>query len=82
MVLYFLQHVVASSKTYFISFLVDFWIMLSYLGNTEYYLVVINLNYIQADFFDIFSYYYLYKNSFVLYYSFVLFYRCPINNIK
>jgi hypothetical protein len=56
--------------------------MLFYLGNTEYYLVVINLNYIQADFFNVSSYCYLYKNSFVLYYSFVLFYRRPINNIK
>jgi hypothetical protein len=64
------------------SFLVDFWIMLSYLGNTEYHLVIIDFNYVQADFFDMFSYCYLYKNSLILYYSFVLFYRRPINNIK
>jgi hypothetical protein len=82
MVLYFLQHVVAFSKTYFISFLVDLWIILFYLGNTEYYLVVTNLNYVQVDFFDIFSYYYLYRNSLILYYSFILFYYYPINNIK
>jgi hypothetical protein len=45
-VLYFLQHVVASSETYLISFLVDFWIILFYLRNTEYYLVIIDFNYI------------------------------------
>jgi hypothetical protein len=56
--------------------------MLSYLEDTEYYLVVIDFNYIQVDFFNMFSYCYLYKNSFMLYYSFVLFYYCPINNIK
>jgi hypothetical protein len=56
--------------------------MLSYPGNTKYYLVTIDFNYIQVDFFDIFSYYYLYKNSLMLYYSFILFYYCPINNIK
>jgi hypothetical protein len=64
------------------SFLVDFWIILSYLGNIEYHLVAIDLNYIQADFFDISSYYYLYRNSLVLYYSFILFYYCLINNTK
>jgi hypothetical protein len=56
--------------------------MLFYLGNIKYYLVVINLNYIQANLFDMFSYYYLYKNSLILYYSLVLFYYYPINNIK
>jgi hypothetical protein len=56
--------------------------MLSYPGNTEYHLVVIDLDYVQANLFDMFSYYYLYKNSLMLYYSFVLFYRYPINNIK
>jgi hypothetical protein len=56
--------------------------MLFYLGDTEYHLVAIDFNYVQADFFDMFSYYYLYKNSFILYYSFVLFYRYLINNIK
>jgi hypothetical protein len=64
------------------SFLVDLWIILSYLRNTEYYLVVINFNYIQTDFFKVFSYYYLYKNNLVLDYSLVLFYRRPINNNK
>jgi hypothetical protein len=64
------------------SFLVDLWIILSYPGNTEYHLVVIDFNYVQADFFDIFSYCYLYKNSLILYYSFILFYYCPINNTK
>jgi hypothetical protein len=82
MVLYLLQHVVVSNKTYLISFLIDLWIILFYLGDTEYYLVAIDFNYIQVDFFDIFSYYYLYKNSFMLYYSFVLFYRRSINNTK
>jgi hypothetical protein len=56
--------------------------MLSYLGNTEYHLVVIDLNYIQADFLDMLSYYYLYKNSLMTYYSLILFYYCPINNTK
>jgi hypothetical protein len=56
--------------------------MLSYLGNTEYHLVAIDFNYIQADFFDIFSYYYPYKDSLMSYYSFILFYYCPINNTK
>jgi hypothetical protein len=56
--------------------------MLFYLGNIEYYLVVIDLNYIQVDFFDMFSYCYLYRNSLMLYYSLVLFYRRPINNTK
>jgi hypothetical protein len=56
--------------------------MLFYPGNTEYHLVAIDLNYIQADFFDISSYYYLYKNSLMLYYSFILFYYYPINNTK
>jgi hypothetical protein len=56
--------------------------MLFYPGNTKYHLVVINLNYIQADFFDISSYCYPYKDSLVLYYSFILFYRYFINNIK
>jgi hypothetical protein len=64
------------------SFLVDLWIMLSYLGNTKYHLVVIDFDYIQADLFDIFSYYYPHKNSLMLYYSLVLFYYCSINNIK
>jgi hypothetical protein len=64
------------------SFLVDLWIILFYPGNTEYYLVAIDLNYIQADFFDISSYYYLYRNSLMLYYSFILFYYRPINNTK
>jgi hypothetical protein len=64
------------------SFLVDLWIILFYLGNTEYHLVVINLNYIQANFFNMFSYYYLYKNSLILYYSLILFYCRPINNTK
>jgi hypothetical protein len=64
------------------SFLVDLWIILFYLGNTEYYLVTINLNYIQVDFFDMFSYYYLYRNNLMLYYSLILFYYYPINNIK
>jgi hypothetical protein len=82
MVLYFLRYVVISSETYLVCFLVDFWIMLSYLGNTEYHLVVTNLNYIQANLFDMPSYYYLHKNSFVLYYSLVLFYYYPINNTK
>jgi hypothetical protein len=44
--LYFLRYIVASRETYFISFLVDLWIILSYLRNTKYYLVVINFNYI------------------------------------
>jgi hypothetical protein len=56
--------------------------MLSYPGNTEYHLVAIDLNYVQADFFDIFSYCYLYKNNLILYYSLVLFYYYPINNTK
>jgi hypothetical protein len=56
--------------------------MLFYLGDTEYHLVVIDLNYIQVDFFDIFSYCYLYKNSFISYYPFVLFYYYLINNTK
>jgi hypothetical protein len=56
--------------------------MLFYPGNTEYYLVVIDLNYVQADFFNIFSYYYSRRDSLVLYYFFVLFYYRPINNIK
>jgi hypothetical protein len=64
------------------SFLVNLWIILSYPRNIKYHLVVIDFNYIQVDFFDISSYYYLYKNSFMLYYSLVLFYRCPINNTK
>jgi hypothetical protein len=64
------------------SFLVDLWIMLFYLRNTEYHLVVIDLNYIQVYFFDMSSYYYLYKNSLISYYSFILFYYRPINNIK
>ena len=64
------------------SFLVDLWIILSYLRDTEYYLVAINLNYVQADFFDMFSYYYLYKNSLISYYSLILFYCRPINNTK
>jgi hypothetical protein len=64
------------------SFLIDLWIILFYLRNTEYYLVVANLNYIQADLFDVFSYCYSHKNSLMLYYSFVLFYCCPINNTK
>jgi hypothetical protein len=56
--------------------------MLFYPGNTEYYLVVIDFNYVQADFFDMFSYYYLYKNNLISYYSFILFYYYSINNIK
>jgi hypothetical protein len=80
--LYFLRYVVASSKTYFMSFLVDLWIILSYPGNTEYHLVVTDLNHIQVDFFDVFSYYYLYRNSLILYYSFILFYYYLINNTK
>jgi hypothetical protein len=56
--------------------------MLSYPGDTEYYLVATDFNYIQVDFFDIFSYCYLHKNSFMLYYSLVLFYYYPINNTK
>jgi hypothetical protein len=64
------------------SFLVDFWIILSYLGNIEYHLVVIDLNYIYVDLFNIFSYYYLHKNSLITDYSFVLFYCYPINNNK
>jgi hypothetical protein len=44
--------------------------------------VVSDSNYIQANFFDIFSYYYLHKNNLVLDYSLVLFYRRPINNTK
>jgi hypothetical protein len=64
------------------SFLVDFWIILFYPGNTKYYLVTIDLNYIQVDFFDISSYYYLYKNSLISYYSLILFYYYPINNTK
>jgi hypothetical protein len=64
------------------SFLVDLWIILSYPGNTEYHLVITDLNYIQADFFDVSSYYYLYKNSLISYYSFILFYYRFINNIK
>jgi hypothetical protein len=64
------------------SFLVDLWIILFYLGNTKYYLVAIDLNYIQADLFDMFSYYYLYRNSLISYYSLILFYYYSINNIK
>jgi hypothetical protein len=64
--LYFLRYIIASGETYLINFLVDLWIILFYLGNTEYYLVAIDLNYIQADFFDISSYCYLYRNSFIL----------------
>jgi hypothetical protein len=64
------------------SSLIDLWIILSYLGNTKYYLVIVDLDYVQVDFFDIFSYCYLYRNSLILYYSLVLFYRCPINNTK
>jgi hypothetical protein len=45
-VLYYLQRVVISSETYLMSFLVDLWIILFYLGNTKYYLVVTDLNYI------------------------------------
>jgi hypothetical protein len=56
--------------------------MLFYPGNIKYHLVAADLNYIQADLFDIFSYYYPYKNNLMLYYSFVLFYYYPINNIK
>jgi hypothetical protein len=56
--------------------------MLSYLGNTKYHLVAIDLNYIQVDFFDISFYYYPYRNSLMLYYSLILFYYCPINNTK
>jgi hypothetical protein len=56
--------------------------MLFYLGDTKYYLVATNSNYVQVDFFDIFSYYYPYKDSFISYYSLVLFYCCPINNTK
>jgi hypothetical protein len=82
MVLYLWQHVVVPSKTYLINFLVNLWIILFYLGNTKYHLVVIDLNYIQTDFLNMFSYCYLYKNSFISYYSFVLFYYCLINNIE
>jgi hypothetical protein len=64
------------------SLLVDLWIMLFYLGDIEYYLVATDPNYIQVDFFDIFYYYYLYKNGLMTYYSLVLFYYYPINNIK
>jgi hypothetical protein len=56
--------------------------MLFYLGNTEYHLVVIDLNHIQVDFFDMFSYFYLYRNSLMSYYSLILFYCRPINNTK
>jgi hypothetical protein len=56
--------------------------MLSYPGDIKYYLVVADLNYVQADLFDVSSYYYLHRNSLVSYYSFILFYRRPINNIK
>jgi hypothetical protein len=82
MALCFFRYAVASNKTYFMSLLVDLWIILFYLGNIEYHLVAINFNYVQADFFDIFSYCYPYKNSLILYYSFILFYYRPINNIK
>jgi hypothetical protein len=82
MALYFLWRAVISNETYLIYFLVDLWIILSYLGNTEYHLVATDLNYIQADFFDISSYYYLYKNNLILYYSFILFYYRSINNTK
>jgi hypothetical protein len=64
------------------SFLIDLWIILSYPGNTKYYLVAIDLNYIQVDFFDMSSYYYPYRNSLMSYYSFILFYCRPINNTK
>jgi hypothetical protein len=64
------------------SFLVNLWIILFYLGNTEYHLVATNPNYIQANLLDMFSYYYLYRNSLISYYSFVLFYYYPINNTK
>jgi hypothetical protein len=64
------------------SLLVNLWIMLSYLGNTEYHLVVIDLNYIQADYLDMFSYYYPYRNSLISDYSLILFYYYPINNNK
>jgi hypothetical protein len=64
------------------SSLVDLWIILFYLRNIEYHLVIVDLNYVQVDLFDMFSYYYLYKNSFIPYYSLVLFYYYPINNIK
>jgi hypothetical protein len=64
------------------SFLVNLWIILSYLRNTEYHLMVTDPNYIQADFFDIFFYFYPYKNSLMFDYPLVLFYRRPINNTK
>jgi hypothetical protein len=47
-------------------FLVDLWIILFYLENTEYHLMVADLNYIQVNLLDIFPYYYLHK--IVLYY--------------
>jgi hypothetical protein len=56
--------------------------MLFYLGDTEYHLVVTDLNYIQADLFGVFSCCYPYRNSLISYYSLVLFYYYPINNIK
>jgi hypothetical protein len=64
------------------SSLINLWIILFYPGNTENYLVVIDFNYIQTDFFSVLSYYYLYRDSLVPDYSFVLFYCRPINNSK
>jgi hypothetical protein len=56
--------------------------MLSYLGNTENYLAITDLNYIQADFFGESSYYYPRKDNLVLDHSLVLFDCRPINNSK
>jgi hypothetical protein len=79
---YFLRSIVASNETYIISFLVDLWIILFYLGNTENYLVVIDLDYIQIDLLGVLFYCYLYRDSLVMDYSFILFYYCFINNNK
>jgi hypothetical protein len=43
------------------SLLVDLWIILFYLGNTENNLVVINPDHVQIDLFSVFSNYYQYN---------------------
>jgi hypothetical protein len=44
--------------------------------------MISDFNYIQANFFDIFSYFYSYRNSLISNYFFVLFNCYPINNTK
>jgi hypothetical protein len=62
--------------------LINLWIILFYLGNTENYLVIADLNYIQIDFLGMLFYYYPYKNNLISDYPLVLFYCRPINNNK